>query len=67
MKVIVNKKDKIVPVNCSLEMLMSILNIKATDPVAIAIGDEVIETKDYSSITLKEGDRITIIRATCGG
>ncbi len=67
MKVIVNKKDKIVPVNCSLEMLMSILNIKATDPVAIAIGDEVIETKDYPSITLKEGDRITIIRATCGG
>ncbi len=67
MKVIVNKKDKIVPVNCSLEMLMSILSLKATDPIAIAIGDEVIETKDYPLVTLKEGDRITIIRATCGG
>ncbi len=67
MKVVVNKKDKIVPVNCTLEMLMTILNIKTSDPVAIAIGEEVIESKDYPSITLKEGDKITIIKATCGG
>jgi len=67
MKVVVNKKDKIVPVNCTLEMLMTILNIKTSDPVAIAIGEEVIESKDYPSIILKEGDKITIIKATCGG
>lgn len=67
MKVKVNNKDKIVPVDCNLTMLAEILGIKKEESVAIAIGTEVIEKSNWDTTILKDFDKITIIRATCGG
>ena len=67
MKVKVNDKDKIVPVGCTLETLCQILGIKDNEPVAVALGTEVIERSVWSETKLNDHDKITIIRATCGG
>lgn len=67
MKVKVNNKDKIVPVDCNLTMLTEILGIKKEESVAIAIGTDVIEKSNWDTTILKDFDKVTIIRATCGG
>ncbi len=67
MKVRVNNKEKIVPVDCTLQELVEILGIKENDPIALAIGQDVIAKQDWEATTLKDNDKITIIRATCGG
>ena len=67
MKIIVNKKDKIVPSDCSVELLAQIMNIKEDASVAIAVGMEVIEKNVWKETKLKEGDKVTIISAVCGG
>ena len=67
MKVRVNNKEKIVPVDCTLQELVEILGIKENDPIALAIGQDVIAKQDWNATTLKDNDKITIIRATCGG
>ncbi|MBR1627481.1 MAG: sulfur carrier protein ThiS [Bacteroidales bacterium] len=67
MKVKVNDKDKIVPVGCTLEQLTQILGIKDNEPVAVALGTDVIEREAWKTTKLNDHDKITIIRATCGG
>lgn len=67
MKVVVNSKDKIVPVGCTLEQLIQILGIKDNEPVAIALGEDVIERENWRTTTLNDHNKITIIRPTCGG
>lgn len=67
MKVKVNNRDKIVPVGCTAKELVEILGIKENDPVALAIGEDVLSEENWASTELKENDKITIIRATCGG
>ncbi len=67
MKVRVNNKEKIVPVGCTVCELVEIIGIKKDEPVALALGEEVLQQENWQKTVLKEGDRITIIRATCGG
>ncbi len=67
MKVKVNDKDKIVPVGCTIEKLCDILGIKQGEPVAIALGTNVIDREDWKTTKLNDHDKITIIKATCGG
>lgn len=67
MKVRVNNREKIVPVGCTAKELTEILGIKNNDPVALAIGEEVLSEEKWASTELKDNDKITIIRATCGG
>lgn len=67
MKVKVNNKEKIIPVGCTIEELVEILGIKKGEPIALALGEEVLQKDNWEKTILKEGDRITIIRATCGG
>lgn len=67
MKVKVNNKEKIIPVGCTIEELVEILGIKKGEPIALALGEEVLQKDNWGKTVLKEGDRITIIRATCGG
>ena len=50
MKVIVNKREKIMPEN-----------------ISIAVNEEVISQTKWEETKLKDGDKITIIQATCGG
>ncbi len=67
MKVKVNNREKIVPVGCSVSELVEMLNIKENDPIAIALGEEVVPATLWSETILKDNDKVTIIRATCGG
>ncbi len=56
-----------VPDGCSVKALCEIMNLKNSDGAAVAVGMEVLEKQDYESRLLCEGDKVTIIRATCGG
>ena len=67
MKIIVNKKEMEVCENCSVEQLVEMVNGKSVDNIAVAIGMKVIRKGDWSTYQLKEGDSVTLIRATCGG
>ena len=67
MKITVNDKTMIVPDACTVKILCDIMNIKENDGAAIAVGMDVLSPADYDSRKLMEGDKITIIRATCGG
>lgn len=67
MKITVNNKQMIVPDACTVKLLCDIMNIKDSDGAAIAVGMDVLSPSDYLTRQLKDGDKVTIIRATCGG
>ncbi|MBQ9254460.1 MAG: sulfur carrier protein ThiS [Bacteroidales bacterium] len=67
MKVKVNNREKIVPVDCTAQMLVEIMGVKENEPIALALGEEVLPKIQWENTVLKEGDKLTIIRATCGG
>ena len=67
MNIIVNDRKMIVPDACTVKLLCDIMNIKDSDGAAIAVGMDVLTPADYASRQLMEGDKVTIIRATCGG
>ena len=67
MKIFVNDKQTIVPDACTVKLLCDIMNIKESDGAAIAVGMDVLSPADYPTRQLKDGDKVTIIRATCGG
>ena len=67
MNITVNNQAMEVPEACTVEALCGILGLKSKEGAAIAVGMEVIAPADYASRILNEGDKITLIRATCGG
>ena len=67
MIVLVNGNNTEVTSGCTLEKLCETIGIKPNEPVAAAVGTDVIDRKMWSATLLNEGDNITIIRATCGG
>ena len=67
MIVLVNGKNTEVTSGCTLEKLCETIGIKPNEPVAVAVGTDVIDRKMWSATLLNEGDNVTIIRATCGG
>ncbi len=67
MIVLVNGKNTEVASGCTLEKLCETIGIKPNEPVAAAVGADVIDRNMWSATILKDGDNITIIRATCGG
>ena len=64
---LVNGKNTEVASGCTLEKLCETIGIKANEPVAAAVGADVIDRNMWNATILKDGDNITIIRATCGG
>lgn len=67
MIVLVNGKNTEVTSGCTLDKLCGIIGIKANEPVAVAVGTDVIDRNMWDATVLHEGDKVTIIRATCGG
>ncbi len=67
MKISVNDKQMIVPDACTVSVLCGIMNLTDSDGAAIAVGMDVLAPADYPTRQLREGDKVTIIRATCGG
>ena len=67
MKVIVNKREKIMPENISILEMMKIINHGDNSEIALAIDQEIIPQNKWEETKLRDGDKITIIQATCGG
>ena len=67
MNIIVNGQNTEVPDSCTLRQLCNLIGIKENEPVAVAIGMDVVERDRWDTLLLHENDNITIIRATCGG
>ena len=67
MVVLVNGNNTEVTSGCTLDKLCGIIGIKANEPVAVAVGTDVIDRNMWDATVLNEGDKVTIIRATCGG
>ncbi|WP_028979827.1 sulfur carrier protein ThiS [Sporocytophaga myxococcoides] len=66
MEVIVNNERT--PITSDkLSSLLDQLNIKESKGVAVAINDRVLPKKHWATQTLKDQDKVTIIRATQGG
>lgn len=66
MQVFINSQKKELAGN-SFDALISVLELKSLNGIALAINDRVVSKKDWTSIALKENDRVTLIRATQGG
>ena len=67
MRITVNDKQMILPDGCNVKTLCEIINIKDSDGAAIAVGMDILTPADYLTRQLREGDKVTVIRATCGG
>ena len=67
MNITVNNQPMTVPDACTVETLCALLGLSSIDGAAIAVGMDVLSPVDYPVRLLKEGDKITVIRATCGG
>jgi len=65
MKVEVNKKRVDVPENCTISMLLDIINSRYS--VAIFVNGKQLLMKEYGSCRLNENDNIRIIRPLGGG
>ena len=67
MNITLNDKTKEVPDGCTVEQLCALVGIKSDNPVAVAVGFDVVERDRWSTTQLKENDKVTIIGAVCGG
>ena len=67
MTITVNNKPIEVPAGCTVEALCAIVGIPSDNPVAVAVGFDVVERDSWSTTPLKENDKVTIIGAVCGG
>ena len=68
MNITLNDKIKEVPDDCTVEQLCALVGIKSDNPVAVAVGFDVVERDSWNTTTLKENDKVTIIgkRRHCG-
>ena len=67
MTVYVNNKPFEFTSTISVEELLSKAEINATQGVAIAVNNKVVPKKEWNKFSLKESDKIIIIKATQGG
>lgn len=67
MKITVNKREKIMPDNISILEMMKFLNHGDISSIALAVNQEIIPQTKWEETNLKDGDKITVIQATCGG
>lgn len=66
MNVLVNNKEQTIKDGTELDVLLEKLSI-SSQGVAVALNQHVVKKTDWASTLLKEGDKITIIKATQGG
>jgi sulfur carrier protein len=67
MKVIVNNSEVDVPEGISLNDLLQIKGYKSFERVAVWINGKQLLIKEFEQMTIKLGDKITIIRPIAGG
>jgi len=66
MKVFVNNFERDIQISATIQELLYHLNIN-TGGVAIAVNEEVIARDDWQNYSLKNDDRVLVIRAAQGG
>lgn len=66
MHILINEEVREVTSDISVSLLFETLGIQSAG-IAVAVNDQVIRRSDWENTLLKEQDRITVIRATCGG
>lgn len=68
MKIRINNVDHVIEKDdVVLTEVVSILELNSNKGLAMAIDNKVISKKDWDSTPLKEGNNITVIKATQGG
>ncbi len=67
MEVIVNNSAKQLNDGCQLNDLLNQLNLTEQKGIAIAVNNKVVSKSNWTSTTLSNNDKITIIKATQGG
>jgi thiamine biosynthesis protein ThiS len=68
MKIFVNGKEVLAENDETLgTLLQKFLISQDTHGTAVAVGEEVVPQSSWKKLTLKEGDRIEIVRAVQGG
>lgn len=68
MKIRINNVDHVIERNdVALTEVIAILELNSNKGLAMAIDNKVISKKDWDSTLLKEGNNITVIKATQGG
>ena len=65
MEVIVNRTPVAARDGATLSELLAALG--TPDGVAVAVNNRVVPRSEWASATLHEADKVTIIRAVCGG
>ena len=67
MKIILNKENFELEENTSLSELLNSANINIFNGIAIAVNNSVVRRDNWNNTILKDGDKVTIIKAVCGG
>lgn len=66
MKLFVNSKETDLPENSSIRELADRLRLPEKG-VAVAVNNQMIPRNEWENHMLQENDRITVIKAACGG
>lgn len=66
-EVSINQENFQLPESGTLADILSLLQIRQPDGIAIAVNDNVIPKDEWERYTLKAKDKIFVIRATQGG
>jgi sulfur carrier protein len=64
--IVLNGKTRDLEASVSLPALLELLGVNPQQ-VAIAVNGDVVPRRDWSKVTVRDGDRIEIVRAVGGG
>ena len=67
MKVVVNGSNRELPDTVTVDGLLSEMEIDQPRGVAVAVDGEVVSRSDWDRTTIRDGQRIEILRAVQGG
>ncbi|MFL5727855.1 MAG: sulfur carrier protein ThiS [Cytophagaceae bacterium] len=67
MNLFVNNEKKEIQNPLNIAGLLGEIKLHSAKGIAVAINNEVIPKSDWEKYSLKENDKVTIIRATQGG
>jgi len=67
MTIFVNDSEVSFETATTLQEVLSSLNIKNFEGVAVALNDEVVSKTELEKVVVKENDKILVIRAFQGG
>ena len=67
MEIIINDQKHTVDASNSIDDILQKINITETKGLAIAVNNSIVPRRDWSQYSLKENDKVVLIRATQGG